>query len=70
MSHTLTPKERAARHEDATFLADNGVGLTEAAHRLGLTTSGLEKWLRDHDRQLLQQLTRNEPTLYPERRAA
>lgn len=46
----MTP-EAAERMEDLTFLADNGVGATEAAVRVGLgSTKSLDKFCRRHRR--------------------
>lgn len=48
--------------EDARFLATDGVGLTETAHRTGTTPVALEKLLRDHhELPLLHQLRAHEP---------
>jgi hypothetical protein len=46
--------------EDLAFLADHGVGATEAARRTGFScVKTLDKWLRRHDQvPLLNQLTR------------
>lgn len=51
------------RVEDATFLADNGVGITEAARRLGMNhAESLRDYLtiRGH-RDLARRLAANEP---------
>ena len=45
----MTPSERrAARLEDAAWLAETGVGLTEAAARMGMTRKALADLLRRH----------------------
>ena len=51
----------ADRLEDCHWMADTGEGLTNAAARLGLTKNALDRWLRDHDRDCLARLIRQEP---------
>jgi transposase len=51
-----------ARLEDLTFLADHGVGFTEAAQRVGVSVRSLERWLRNHHQTSLKnRLRANEP---------
>ena len=53
--------DHAATLEDLTFLANVGVGATEAARRTGFTRDGLDRWLRRHHQvPLLNQLTRQD----------
>lgn len=52
-------RERAARLEDLTFMAECGETFEGAAKRLGITESALEKWGRDHAPELLRRLRRN-----------
>jgi len=52
-------REEVARQriEDLTWLADNGVGLTEAAHRIGMKRNSLETWLsRRGEKDLMHRL--------------
>lgn len=47
-------RDETAVIEDATFLADTGTSLTEAAARLGFPTDeALAKWLRLHGQRAL-----------------
>ena len=51
------------RIEDATFLADHGVGLTEAAARMGMIRGTLRDYLNRCGRNdLAQTLAANDPT--------
>lgn len=51
------------RVEDATFLADNGVGITEAARRLGVLAASLRDYLTRHGRNdLVARLLANDPS--------
>lgn len=46
--------------EDAEFLADQGVGMYDAAPRLGRTVDALDKYLRNHQRpDLVRRLVQN-----------
>lgn len=50
------------RIEDAAFLADHGVGLTEAADRMGMVRATLRDYLNRHGRDdLAQTLAANDP---------
>jgi hypothetical protein len=50
--------------EDLTWLADHGVGATEAARRTGFASKeSLDTWMRRHTAvELLNRLTRQDPT--------
>lgn len=51
-----------ARAEDVAWMAETGANLSEAAHRLGLTPTGLEKWLHRHGYgDLAEALRKREP---------
>lgn len=59
--------------EDLTWLADSGVGLTEAAERTGFRTAkNLDKWMRRHHLEpLIARLVAHEPcTLTPSQKAS
>lgn len=58
-------RTRAILLEDLTFLADHGVGLEEAARRVGYaSTSVLDKWLRNNGHvDLVRRLLANSPHL-------
>lgn len=50
------------RIEDAAFLADHGVGLTEAGRRLGVLAASLRDYLNRHGRNdLVARLLANDP---------
>lgn len=49
-------EDKAARLEDLTWMAATGEGLHNAAHRLNISTSALEKWLYRHAPALLHRL--------------
>jgi hypothetical protein len=61
VSRNLTPDERAARLEDARWMAETGECLDGAARRLGLTRDALERWLTVNDRTTLSALIARQP---------
>jgi hypothetical protein len=61
VSRNLTPDERAARLEDARWMAETGECLDGAARRLGLTRDALERWLTVNDRPTLTALIAHQP---------
>lgn len=64
-NHEQLQRDRGALVEDLTFLADHGVGITEAARRVGMGAKTLDKYLRRGDSDqvtLLNRLTAADPT--------
>lgn len=57
----LPEHHHTQRLEDATFLADQGLGLTAVAARLRLTVDALEKWGDRHAHDLMTRLRAHEP---------
>lgn len=56
----MTP-DQSARLEDLAYMAETGESLTGAAHRLGITPSGLEVWARRRAPDLLPVLRARDP---------
>lgn len=45
MNRHISPEVKAALQEDGFFLIDNGESVANAARRIGVSKSCLEKWL-------------------------
>jgi hypothetical protein len=50
-----------ARLEDLRWMAETGECLEGAAHRLGMQSKSLERFLRRHDRECIATLIANQP---------